>query len=233
MKPSPIPVGSPGRDRNPAAASPGGSGSARKPRRLQRLESKPKPLTSPFREPLGRGSRRSELRRRPWAVPSPEEPAKGRSPLKTPFRIMAPPEGPAALPEPVSKAEASSTHPVFRVAAGAWARPRLPPAPAAGRIPRPSPSGRPSGSRTSLSALPGSFVKSPPRFRLRLCGRGFVRRLRPSASSASVLGGATAPSAWVSRPFRSGAPFPVRRLFRPHREAVSFNRFAKAESACG
>ncbi len=82
----------------------------------------------------------------------------------------------------------------------------------------------------SLSACHGRFreIRSHP---LSLGGRASFASL-PSASGASVLGGATAPSAWASRPsvWRpvSGPP-----PFRPRHEAVSFSRVGEGESGCG
>jgi hypothetical protein len=75
------------------------------------------------------------------------------------------------------------------------------------------------------------FREIPPRIRLRLCGRGFVRllafrfeRQRPWGSDGA--------SAWASRPsVRRSVSGPPR--FRPPPEAVSFTRFGEAESACG
>jgi hypothetical protein len=134
-----------------------------KPRRLLRLASRPKPLRSPFRRTLGRSR------------PAFRGTSRGVKPFEIPFRIEAPPEGLAPLPETVSKAEASSTYPVS-VAAGAEALPRFPgssrgaiPAAFTGSAPLFRPANAP------FRPCHGKFREIPPRIRLRLCGRGFVR----------------------------------------------------------
>lgn len=154
--------------------------------------------------------------------------SRGRSLWKSRW-IATPPEGLAVLQEPDSKAEAFSSNP-FGWRLGPEPFPVSPSARAAGRFPRPSPLRRAFQLRGAFRRRPGGFV-------IRLASAcAYAARLRPlpvpSASCASVLGGARAPSAWGCG-LRFDEPSPVRRRSGHIREAVSFARFGKGESTCG
>jgi hypothetical protein len=219
LSPSPIPVGLLGQNRNPQPRFPGGSDPA---------EAAPSPGSHRDRSLSGRPfeKHRAEAFRFSRNLRNAE--AFGKSPFGSRLRPKASP-----LPRsPISKAEASSRNPVFGSRLGPGPFPVSRPARSAGRFPRPLPVRRTFRSKGTFGHRHGRFREIPPRIRLRLCGRGFVRlpafrvpRHRPLGERQRLRPG--------HRGLWFGEPFPVRRPFRPRPKPVSFDRFAKAESACG
>lgn len=209
LDPSPIPVGSPERDLHPAAAS--RSDRARpKPRRLQRLASRPKPLRSPFRKPLGHGSNRS---RTSIGGPKPSRLPRNlprREPREIPFGSRLRPKA-----SPLSPGHPRRPKPFRRTRSGrGWDMKPFPvslPAPAAGRFPRPSPVWRAFRLRRAFRRRHGRFREI--RFASACADAG-------AASSAFLAFRVRHQRPWGSDGafclrlcgLRSGFPFPVRRL---------------------
>lgn len=127
------------------------------------LASRPKPLRSPFRKPLGRS--RPAFRGTP----------RGRNLPKSPFGSRLRPKALPLSRKPASKAEASSMNPRFRLRLGPKPFPVSLPARAAGRFPRPSPVRRAFQLQGAFRRRHGRFREIPTRIRFRLWRRGFVR----------------------------------------------------------
>jgi hypothetical protein len=182
--------------------SPAGSGA--RPRSLVRFPPVPgRSPKAPRRSPSGRPGGTEIPTRAPLSDRARPKPRRllgshrGRSPSGRPF--FGSRRRPKALP--LSRSPPPGPKPLRRIPFGSRlgrSLPRLPPARAAGRFPRPSPV-RPCLPPRERAFRPGHgrFREIPPRIRLRLCGRGFVR-LPAFRLGASVLGGATAPSAWAA-----------------------------------
>ena len=139
---------------------------------------------------------------------------------------------PKASPSPdLSKAEAVSSSPV---SGRGWGRSLLP-SPCR-LVPRGDSRclrrfGRAFQLRGAFRHCHGRFREIPPRIRLRLCGRGFVRlpafRFRAPAS----LGERRRPSAWASRPWFGGSVSGSAAL--PAELKLQLCPIRKGESACG
>jgi hypothetical protein len=191
--PSPIPVGSRKRSRSPAAAS---------------LADPARPKPCRLQARIGAEAPQVALPGNAGPKPSrfPRNFAR-REPLEIPFRIAAPPEGLAALPDPFRGRSLVGNPSGRGFGPKPWPFPcRLEPRGDSHGLRR---SADPPRSEEPFVPAVGGFVKS--RLASACADRCAASSAsRPSASGASVLGGATATSDWGLRSWL-GDPFPVRR----------------------